>query len=118
MTFGDNILKFMYNDSKPTHNKKYNYEELAIKCKINKDDILPILRHLQNIHLISARNKPNWVGDLDIADKNIYLSSIGIQYLEEKSSITKKIKSWGPVVISIGALIVSIIALLHSTSFS
>ena len=112
MTFGDNILKFMYDDSKPTHNKKYNYEELAIKCKINKDDILPILRHLQNIRLISTRNKSGWVGDLDIDDKDIWISSQGIQYFEEEFSKTKKIKSWSPIVISIGALIVSLIALL------
>ena len=111
MTFGDNILKFMYNDSKPTHNKKYNYEVLATGCKIDRENILPILRHLRNIELISTRNKPGWVGDLDIVDKDIWLSSKGIQYLEEKSSKAKKIKTWSPMFISIGALIVSIIAL-------
>ena len=112
MAFGDKILKFMFNDSSPTFTKKYTYEELSLNCKISKEDILPMLRHLANIGYIATRNKKGWVGNLDIEDKEISLSSKGIQYLEEKTSekifLTKNRKFWIMLIVVIIAIIVSI----------
>ena len=113
MAVGDKILNFMYKDSSPTFIKKYDYEELSKSCEIEKENILPMLRHLENLGRISAKNKRGCVGQLDIKHKEICLSTAGVDYIDQKNSIPRKIKTWAPVIISIGALIISIIALLN-----
>lgn len=111
MKYDKKILKFLLKNSIGNYDG-YLAEELSEKMNIPNDQILVNLRHLKNLQYISVRNRENWVGDLDIDDQEIHISSKGIVFLEE--DIPKKIKFWFPIIISSTALIISIITILVS----
>lgn len=113
MKLANKILKFIYEDSKPTFDKSYQVEDITEELDVEEEKILPALRHLKNIGHINSHNKPGWVGNLDIKDHVINISSKGIIFLEEKNP--KKLQTWAPIWISVGALIIAIIALFKNS---
>jgi len=54
-------------------------EELGIEL----DELLVNLRHLRNLEYISAVNRPDYVGNLDMKDKVVTITSEGIVFLEQ-----------------------------------
>ena len=112
MKYDKSILKFL---RKNTGEGKSGHlpEKLSTQLGVTLEELLPNLRHLENIGYIASRNQPNWVGNLDIKDKLVSITSSGIIFLEEKNP--KKIQTWAPIWISAGALIIAIIALFKSS---
>ncbi len=87
-------------------------EHLSEELDIELEELLPNLRHLRNLQYISAVNRPGYVGDLDMEDKVVSISSKGIVFLEQFFS--EKLRFWGPFIISGIALIIAGISLMLS----
>ncbi len=85
-------------------------ERLSEKLDIELEELLPNLRHLRNLELISAVNRPDYVGDLDMVNKMVRITSNGIVFLEQFFS--EKLRFWGPFIISGIALIISVFSLI------
>jgi len=85
-------------------------ERLSEELDIELEELLPNLRHLRNLEYISAVNRPGYVGNLDMEDKVVSITSKGIVFLEQFFS--EKLRFWGPFIISGIALIISVISLI------
>ena len=103
------ILKFLrkkVGNQAPTISPQEISKELGIEL----EELLVNLRHLRNLEYISAVNKPRFVGNLDMKDKVVSITSKGIVFLEQ--IIPEKLRFWGPFIISGIAVIIAVIALI------